>query len=122
MATHVTSYDRSPGRIGTIGRLAARLAGPVAFTALALLGASLVSQPAEAAARCGDRQEILKVLQQKHEETPRALGLSADGGVLEILVSPEGGWTILVTYPKRPTCVVAVGEAFQLLQLTGQPA
>jgi hypothetical protein len=28
-----------------------------------------------------------------------------------------------VTYPKRPTCVVAVGEAWQPLQLaTGEPA
>jgi hypothetical protein len=27
-----------------------------------------------------------------------------------------------VTYPKRPTCVVAVGEAWQMLQLVGQPA
>ena len=63
--------------------------------------------------------QILKRLEQRHEETPQALGLSADGGVLEVLVSPEGGWTILVTYPKRPTCIVAVGEAWQLLQLTG---
>ena len=69
-------------------------------------------RPAEAeTARpvCGERTEILKRLEQRHDEKPQALGLSADGGVLEILVSPEGGWTILVTYPKRPTCVVAVG-------------
>ena len=71
---------------------------------------------------CGERTEILKSLEQRHEETPQALGLSADGGVLEILVSPKGGWTILVTYPKRPTCVVAVGQAWQTLQLVGQPA
>jgi len=44
------------------------------------------------------------------------------GGVLEILVSPKGGWTMLVTYPKRPTCVIAVGEAWQMLQLAGEPA
>jgi hypothetical protein len=42
--------------------------------------------------------------------------------VLEILVAPDGGWTILVTYPKRPTCVLAVGEAWQMLQLAGRPA
>jgi len=72
---------------------------------------------------CGDRDEILKRLAEKHEETPRAVGLSADGGVVEVLVSPEGGWTMLVTYPKKPTCVIAVGEAWQTLQLVGgQPA
>ena len=76
----------------------------------------MVSDPAAAATMCGDREEILARLQQRHEESPTALGLSSDGGVLEVLVSPEGGWTILITYPKRPTCVVAVGEAWQTLQ------
>ena len=125
MATHVTSYDPHAERIGKLGRLAAQLAGPIAFTAMVLLGASLVSAPASAeTARpvCGERAEILKRLEQRHDETPQALGLSADGGVLEILVSPEGGWTILVTYPKRPTCVVAVGQAWQTLQLVGTQA
>ena len=80
-----------------------------------------MSKPAEAAAAklCGDRDQILKRLAQRHDETPQALGLSSDGGVLEVLVSPSGGWTILVTYPKRPTCVVAVGRAWQSLQLAG---
>jgi hypothetical protein len=105
--------------------------------ALALLGSGLFSAPAAAAPLCGDRDQILEQLAQLHHEKPSALGLSADGGVLEILVSPEGGWTILVTYPKRSletqdrprrsvrsseTCVVAVGEAWEALQKLGQPA
>ncbi len=109
-------------RAATPGTVAARAKGPIAFAALALLGGMLVSPPAQAAKLCGERNQILKRLEQKHEETPRALGLSADGGVLEVLVSPEGGWTILVTYPRRPTCVVAVGRAWQTLTLVGQPA
>lgn len=105
------------------GKRASKLVTPIALAAVTL-AAAVLGPSAEAAQRpCGDRTEILKRLQQKHEETPQALGLSSDGGVLEILVSPEGGWTILVTYPKRPTCVVAVGEAWQMLQLTaGDPA
>jgi len=122
MTSHVTSHDPSAGRNRKVGRRAAQLVGTIAFTALALLGTILVS-PAEAAGKlCGDRDQILKRLEQGHDERPQALGLSADGGVLEVLVSPEGGWTILVTYPKRPTCVVAVGEGWQMLQLVGQPA
>ncbi len=113
---------RSRASDARLRRRAARLIGPVAFTALTLLGASLISPPADARQLCGDRSELLKRLEQGHEETPRALGLSTDGGVLEILVSPEGGWTMLVTYPRRPTCVVAVGEAWQMLQLAGAPA
>jgi hypothetical protein len=87
------------------------------------LGSVLVSAPAQAAPKlCGDRHQILERLEQAHEETPQALGLSGDGGVIEVLVSPEGGWTMLITYPRRPTCVVATGEAWQMLQLAGQPA
>ena len=103
-------------------RRAAAVIGPLGFAALALLGGSLVSAPAQAAQLCGDRGEILKRLQQGHEETPQALGLSADGGVLEILVSPKGGWTILVTYPERQTCVVAVGRAWEALHIAGEQA
>jgi hypothetical protein len=99
---------------------------PVRLAALVLvcgsLGSVLVSGPAQTAPKlCGDRHQILERLEQAHEETPQALGLSGDGGVIEVLVSP-GGWTMLITYPRRPTCVVATGEALQMLQLAGQPA
>ena len=123
MTTQVAPRVENPNPVHQMARLAARLVGPIAFTALTLVGGALVSAPAEAAPICGDRDEILKRLAEKHEETPRAVGLSADGGVVEVLVSPEGGWTMLVTYPKKPTCVIAVGEAWQTLQLVGgQPA
>ena len=121
MAIPITPRDRVPRRSSGLGRALARLIGPIACTLL-LLGNSAVSGAVAAAPMCGDRDEILERLQPRHDESPTALGPSSDGGVLEVLVSPEGGWTILITYPKRPTCVVAVGEAWQTLQLAGQPA
>ena len=63
---------------------------------------------------------LLEQLATQHDETPQALGLGSDGGVIEVLVSPEGGWTMLVTYPARPTCVVATGKAWEMLQIAGQ--
>jgi hypothetical protein len=105
------------------GAPATRVTGATALAALGLLCGALVSQPAEAAPKlCGDRHQILERLEQAHAETPQALGLSVDSGVIEVLVSQEGGWTMLLTYPKRPTCVVAVGEAWQILQLARQSA
>jgi hypothetical protein len=117
MATHLT--PREPSAAAKRARRGARLIASLPLAAMALAGGALMSSPAAAAKVCGDRDRILERLEQRHEETPQALGLSADGGVLEVLVSPEGGWTILVTYPTRPTCIVGVGEAWQLLQLTG---
>ena len=122
MAIPITPRDQASWRGASLGRALARLIGPLALTLSVMLGGTALSGSAAAAPMCGDRDEILKSLQQRHDESPTALGLSADGGVLEVLVSPEGGWTILITYPKRPTCVVAVGEAWQTLQLAGQPA
>ena len=122
MAGHITSPELGAAPVARHGR-AAELVGSLALAAFAFAGGALFSPSAEAARLCGERDEILKRLEQRHDETPQALGLSSDGGVLEVLVSPSGGWTILVTYPKRPTCVVAVGEAWQALQLTGgEPA
>jgi hypothetical protein len=116
MASHVPSHEPRAARGARHGR-AAQLVG--AFALAAFAGGALFGSPAAAARLCGDRDQILKRLEQRHDETPQALGLSSDGGVLEVLVSPSGGWTILVTYPKRPTCVVAVGRAWQSLQLAG---
>lgn len=123
MATHVISHESRTTRAASRARRARQLVGSFALAALAFGGGALLSPAAEATGVCGDRDKILKRLEQRHQETPRALGLSSDGGVLEVLVSPSGGWTILVTYPKRPTCVVAVGNGWQPLQLTGgEPA
>jgi hypothetical protein len=77
----------------------------------------LASPPKPLRKLCGDH---LERLQQAHAETPLALGLSSDGGLIEVVVAPEGGWTMLLTYPRRPTCVVATGEAWEM-QLAGQP-
>ena len=94
-----------------------------ATAAVALISAAGCDVAEAAAAACGDRAQMLEQLSSKYGEAPQAIGLTADGGVLEILASPKGGFTILVSYPKRPTCVVAVGSAFEMLtHLAGQPA
>jgi hypothetical protein len=119
MSTHVT---RPTARLRIADGPGRRWVRPGALFALAVLASTVGTTPAEAARICGDRHQILEQLKQEHNERPNALGLSADGGVLEILVSPEGGWTILVTYPERQTCVVAVGRAWEALQVAGEPA
>jgi hypothetical protein len=43
--------------------------------------------------------------------------------VPEILASSNGSRKILITYPNRPTCVIATGQAFENIALimAGQP-
>ena len=107
-------------KIRRLGVLAlSALLGGIAFGSAA---GSAAGGPADAVRICGERNVLLEQFAMEHRETPQALGLGADGGVIEVLVGPDGGWTMLVTYPERPTCVVAMGEAWQMLQLAGDPA
>jgi hypothetical protein len=101
----------------------------VAVSMAALLGGvtfgsagSAAGDSANAVRICGERAALLEQFAMEHDEKPQALGLGADGGLIEVLVSPEGGWTMLVTYPQRPTCVFAMGEAWETIQLAGDPA
>jgi hypothetical protein len=96
----------------------AALLGGVAFGSAA---GSAAGGSADAVRICGERDALLEQFAMQHDEKPQALGLGADGGVIEVLVSPGGGWTMLVTYPERPTCVVAMGEAWEMMQLAGDP-
>ena len=59
----------------------------------------------------------------------RALGLvreplPATGSLLEVLTSPAGSWTIIVTVPGGPTCLVSSGEGWRdaPIQLAKEPA
>ena len=92
----------------------------VAFV-LWLIAASLLLyvvsdiRPAAAQAVCGDHTDLLNGLEKSYSERPQAMGLSADGKVIELLVSSTGSWSILVSYPNRTTCLVATGENWESL-------
>jgi hypothetical protein len=94
--------------------------------ALASLSVAMLSQSAGAQPQrlCGGREAILERLDKSYEEKPQAIGLSTDGGVVEIFASPSGSWTVQITYPTRPTCMVMAGQGFENLAplFVGQPA
>ena len=43
------------------------------------------------------------------------IGLDFSGNVLELFASPQGSWSILVTFPDGRTCMVTHGEDWQRL-------
>ena len=60
-------------------------------------------------------------------EVRRGMGLAANNSVVEVFASDETGtWTITVTMTNGLTCLVASGEAFELmadqLPAKGSPA
>jgi len=89
----------------------------------ALIGAGVltsVATPAstQTAARgtvCDKRSELVSALGNRFKEAPSALGLAANGSVVEILTSTNGSWSILMTTPKGMSCLIAAGEFWQKL-------
>ncbi len=88
---------------------------------LALAGALLVAGATSGWAQlqnCAPRDIVMARLAQSHSEKPMSLGITASGALLEVLVGPEGTWTIVVTVPNGPTCLVSHGESWQERQPT----
>lgn len=87
---------------------------------------ALLSGPAWGQTPCGDRAELLGVLAKDYGERPALRAIDAGGRVLEIVVSPSGSWSMLVTRPGGPTCLSGSGEAFEFtprpVAMPGRPS
>lgn len=86
-----------------------------AFLAAAALG--VAAAPADARqAVCDSRTKILEHLDAKYAEKPVALGMAANGSLVEILSTDDGAtWTIVITHPNGTTCLMAAGEHWETL-------
>ena len=79
--------------------------------ALASTGAA-VAQP-----QCDQRDSVLQVLEQKYKEAPVALGVTHNGGLVEVLSTGNGTtWSIIVTTPQGMSCLVAAGEGWRAME------
>ncbi|MGD1877319.1 MAG: hypothetical protein ACFB13_07445 [Kiloniellaceae bacterium] len=131
------TIDASPqksdsGTKGYGGRLSAlvTLVSALALLAAAVLGARpAAAEPAGQsggpAPQCGAREAVLDRLSSKYAEHPVSIGVTATGSLLEVLASADGNtWTIIVTVPGGPTCLVSSGEGWHNapVQLAEDPA
>jgi hypothetical protein len=99
-------------------RRAARQAVFTLFAAGALLAGLISGAPSPAAAQtvCAEHAEVVKELGARHAETPIALGLAANGGVIEVFSTGDGStWTMVITMPDGMTCMMAAGESWETL-------
>lgn len=80
---------------------------------LGAVAASIASAPASAQSVCGDRKEIVSRLESGYQEKASAIGLSGNGGVVELYKSDKGSWTLLLTRPGGVSCLMAAGENWE---------
>jgi hypothetical protein len=84
-------------------------------------GITLAVHPVAAAGQpqCTPRDAVLKRLSSEFAETPMALGLARNGGIVEVLTSRDGNTlTIIITMPNSVSYMVAAGEYWEGLEPT----
>jgi hypothetical protein len=103
------------------------MAHSVKLSAFAIAACGLamtVSSPAAAQSAqmvCGERVEIVNALEAGHQEQKTAAGLSGNGGLVELFTGAAGSWTLLLTLPGGPTCLLGAGEAWEGWTSNGSP-
>jgi hypothetical protein len=81
------------------------------------LGLMFLSTSASAQPQCDKRDKVLGLLADKYKEAPVALGVTNNGGLVEVLSTNEGTtWSIIVTAPDGKSCLVAAGEGWRALE------
>lgn len=71
---------------------------------------------AQQARNCHAHETVVARLAERYGETRQSIGLAANNAVVEVFASLEtGSWTITVTSPGGPTCLVASGHEFQAI-------
>lgn len=98
------------------------IAAAAAFLFIAAAGAAAAGAP------CQDRDKVLAKLAKDYAETPVAIGMASNGGVLEVLAAraKTGTFTIILTMPNGMSCMLASGSHFEMLKVStaaiGDPA
>lgn len=96
--------------------------------ALAALLAALSYAPATnvsaAQIQCAKHNQMVGLLSKKYSETPVAMGTVNEDRFMQLFVSSEGTWTILVTMTDGQACIVAAGQNWEKLPgtLGSEPA
>ena len=85
---------------------------------LSVIGLVTIAAARDAAAqnagRCLPHAEMLKHLASQFKERPVAVGVGANGAILEVFATIDGAtWTALVTRPNGLSCVVMSGDTWQ---------
>ena len=68
---------------------------------------------ANAATQCAGHDAVAKTLNTKFKEARRVMGVVNAKAVMEIFMSPQGTWTVLVTDTTGTSCIIATGEEWQ---------
>lgn len=95
----------------------------IAVLSALLVGWSALSSTAKAEMLCAERENVIQGLERGYAEMPISMGLAANGVLIEVFTSPAGTFTIVMTHPGGPSCLLIVGDHWNGLvtKVTGNP-
>jgi len=71
-----------------------------------------------APSRCASHTAVVERLADIYGERRQAMGVASGNTVIEVYASDESGsWSITMTQPGGPTCLVAAGQSFRLADM-----
>ena len=65
---------------------------------------------------CGKGSDLRTTLKKEYKEVPVSFGLGNNGGMVEVFVSTNRTFTILMTLPNGTSCMLATGEYWETLK------
>ncbi len=68
---------------------------------------------AQNAVPCGDRTNLITMLDGKYQEGLSGFGVSGSANLVEVYVSEKGSFTVVMTNAKGVSCVIAAGESWE---------
>lgn len=83
----------------------------IGLTALTMTAAGAANAAPPSA--CAPRAEVVKSLDGMFKEVPAARAIVADGALMEVFISEEGTWTMLLTSPQQMSCLVGSGDGWE---------
>lgn len=65
---------------------------------------------------CGPREQMASGLQKQYGEIVSSIGIDRGGRLVEVYVNPSTRtWSLVITTPGGPSCLVSAGEAWDRL-------
>jgi hypothetical protein len=76
-----------------------------------------LASPALAQSNCTTRDIATATLTERYGEARQSVALDQQGRMVEVWADLDGGgWTLLVTAPGGPTCLVAAGTNYEAVE------
>jgi hypothetical protein len=88
----------------------------------AVWGGFFICSTAAAEPVCGHRETFVSVLERDYAEVEIGRGLTPAGQLIELFVSPQRSFTILVTTADGLSCIVAAGQDWDSAVETAMPS